>query len=106
MGLKTIDMQVAILRSQDASKVQEQLTRQGQQFQETLTQSQLNEELLKRQKTNRFENVTKREVDSNEEHEKHNQDHEEKELAQKPQQRNEQERINHPYLGRQIDWSG
>ena len=35
MGLKSVELQVAIPRTQDAGKMQEQLSRQGQQFQET-----------------------------------------------------------------------
>ena len=42
MGLKSIELQVALPRSQDAGKMQEQMMRQGQQFQETLTEQQLN----------------------------------------------------------------
>lgn len=98
-------MQVAILRSQDASKIQEQLTRQGQQYQETLTQHQLTEEVMKRQRTNRFENVTKREVNTNDERSNHhkNQSYDQQKDRKKPKQK---EQIDHPYLGRRIDWSG
>lgn len=106
MGLKSIDMQVAILRSQDASKMQEQLTRQGQQFQETLTQHQLTEEMVKRQKTNRFENVTKREVDANHEQSNEHNEHQNNEKNKRDQQQKQEQRVEHPYLGRQIDWSG
>ena len=41
MGLKSIELQVAIPRSQDAGKMQEQMMRKGQQFHETLTEQQL-----------------------------------------------------------------
>lgn len=105
MGLKSIEMQVAIPRSQDAGKMQEQLSRQGQQFQETLTEQQLREEIIKRHKTNRQEKVLKREVDEDEaqaneqEQQQRNQDNEEKQHRLK-------QKMQHPYLGRQIDWSG
>src|SRR5699024_5847404 len=105
MGLKSIEMQVAIPRSQDAGKMQEQLSRQGQQFQETLTEQQLREEIIKRHKTNRQEKVLKREVDEDEdraneqEHQERNEDNEEKQHRLK-------QKMRHPYLGRQIDWSG
>lgn len=101
MGLKSIEMQVAIPRSQDAGKMQEQLSRQGQQFQETLTEQQLREELVRRKKTNRQEKVLKREVDDEGQTEERGE--------QEQQNREKEERnseMSHPYLGRQIDWSG
>lgn len=106
IGLKSIDMQVALLRTQDASKMQEQLTRQGQQFQETTAQQHLTEEVLKRQQTNRFENVTKRDVDSNDEKEKERKQNRSEENQKQNKQGQIKERVQHPYLGRQIDWSG
>lgn len=105
MGLKSIEMQVAIPRSQDAGKMQEQLSRQGQQFQETLTEQQLREEIIKRHKTNRQEKVLKREVDEDEEQtDKQEQQERNKQNEEKEHQLTQ--KIRHPYLGRQIDWSG
>lgn len=105
MGLKSIELQVAIPRSQDAGKMQEQLSRQGQQFQETLTQQQLSEEVIKRQRTNRQEEVLKRDVDKDEEKAKKREQnkHEAKNKLEKQKRLQE---IKHPYLGSKIDWSG
>lgn len=102
MGLKTIEMQVAIPRSQDAGKMQEQLSRQGQRFQETLTEQQLREEIIQRSKTNRQEKVLKRDV-NDEAEEEASSHHEKREQKQKDQV---DKQTRHPYLGRQIDWSG
>lgn len=106
MGLKSIDMQIAIMRQQDASKIQEQLTRQGQQYQETLTQQQLTEEVLRRQRTNRFEHVEKRNVDTNEERSKREHYESQKDKSGNERSKKQKEKIEHPYLGRHIDWSG
>lgn len=104
MGLKSIELQVAIPRSQDAGKMQEQLTRQGQQFQETLTQQQLKDEIVKRTKINRFDEVDQRKVDD-----KDKQNHDESEQQQskkKKQKRKGKEKYsNHPYLGAHIDYT-
>ena len=105
MGLKSIEMQIAIPRSQDACKMQEQLSRQAQQFQETLTDQQLRDEIVKRHKTNRQEKVLKREVDDREER-SHYETAEEKDKDREKQTHNLNEQIKHPYLGKQIDWSG
>ncbi|HZW68207.1 MAG TPA: hypothetical protein VFF20_06350 [Pseudogracilibacillus sp.] len=105
MGLKSIEMQVAIPRSQDAGKMQEQLSRQGQQFQETLTQQQLREDLIKRQRTNRQEKVLKRDVDEDEEQAKKRE--QEAQEAKKQMEKQElSQAIKHPYLGSKIDWTG
>lgn len=95
-------MQVAIHRSQDAGKLQEQLNRQGQQFQETLTEKQLKETVLKRQQVNQYDHVEKRDIhdDSEEGHQreqdgKHNH-HKRKKKKQKMQ---------HPYIGNRIDFT-
>lgn len=101
MGLKSIEMQVAIPRSQDAGKMQEQLSRQGQQFQETLTEQQLRDEIIRRTKTNRQEKVLKREVDD-EDQEAGQQNKDE----QKEKDKQAEQDMRHPFLGRQIDWSG
>lgn len=101
MGLKSIEMQVAIPRSQDAGKMQEQLSRQGQQFQETLTEQQLRDEIIRRTKTNRQEKALKREVDD-EDQEAGQQNKDE----QKEKDKQAEQDMRHPFLGRQIDWSG
>lgn len=103
MSLKSIEMQVAIPRTQDASKMQEQLNRQGQQFQETLTEKQLKEEQLKRQQVNKYDDVEKRDISDDEEQTQQ----QEQEKKQKKQQKmeNQAHKTNHPYIGNRIDFS-
>lgn len=103
MGFKSIELQVAIPRSQDAGKMQEQMMRQGQQFQETLTQQQLREEIINRTKVNEYEDVEKRNIDEDERKQQ-----EEKERKKRKQNNKEKTKqsTNHPYLGNKIDFSG
>lgn len=103
MSLKTVELQVAIPRTQDAGKMQEQLNKQGQQFQETLTEKQLKEEQLKRQQVNKYDDVEKRDVSDDEEQAQH----QEREKKQKKQQKieNQAHKTNHPYIGNRIDFS-
>lgn len=100
MGLKSIEMQVAIPRSQDAGKMQDDLSRQGQRFQERITEEQLRAEVRQRSRTERQEKTLKRNINDN----KNNQNHHEP--SGKKQKKKKKQSIQHPYLGRQIDWSG
>src|SRR5690625_3545597 len=101
MGFKSIELQVAIPRSQDAGKMQEQMMRQGQQFQETLTQQQLREQVLNRTKVQTAEDVEKKKI-KDEEDSKQQQQQEGNEKENKEKEKS----IVHPYLGTKIDFSG
>lgn len=104
MGFKSIELQVAIPRSQDAGKMQEQMMKQGQQFQETLTEQQLREEVLKRKQVNQYDAVEKQ-VIKDEEKRKQQQEKERNEQNEKEEKEQKKE-INHPYLGKNVDFSG
>lgn len=101
MGFKSVDLQVAIPRTQDASKMQEQLTRQGQQFQDSLTQQQLREEMLKRTQVNEYEDVKGQILDD----ESQEKEQEKAEEQVKKLKQEEKAIIDHPYLGKHIDYS-
>jgi len=103
MGLKAVELQVAIPRSQDAGRMQEQAMRQGQQFQDTLTQQQLSEQITNRTKVNEYDNVQDKNVTDDEEDERHGQ--EQKQQKEKRKQSKEH-MLNHPYLGTKVDFSG
>lgn len=99
---KSIELQVALPRVQEAGKEQDLMSKQNQRFQETLTQSQLHEEIQKRKQVNKFEHLQKSKLaDQDEGREKH---------EEKKRQRRETEKIEedikHPYLGSNIDFSG
>src|SRR5690625_1536840 len=102
MSLKSIEMQVAIPRSQDAGRMQEQMSKQSQQFQETLTKQQLREEVLKRSKVNEYDDVQNLNVDD-EDQETTGENKQEQRQRKKEEQ---QEQVEHPYLGNTIDFSG
>lgn len=99
MGLKSIEMQVAIPRTQDAGKMQEDAMRQNQQFQDKLTQNQLKQDQLKRKKVNEYDDVRKGDVSD----EESNANDEEKERQQNDEK---EQQVTHPYLGNKIDFSG
>jgi len=100
MGFKSIELQIAIPRSQDAGKMQEQMMRQGQQFQDTLTKQQLREEIVNRGKVNEYENVQ----------DKNDQEQSQQQENQEQNKEKEKEKIKssieHPFLGTNIDFSG
>lgn len=100
MGFKSVEMQVAIPRTQDASKMQDQLTRQGQQFQEKLTQQQLREDIMKRTQVNEYEDVENKTVDDEDKERQH-----QEEERKRKEQEAEKAQANHPYLGKNIDFS-
>lgn len=99
MSWKSIELQVALPRTQEAGKHQDQLSKQNQRFQESLAQSQLRQEELRRNRTNRFEKTIHKKVTDDEERdaskeEDKNQDKNQEEVKKK---------LAHPYLGRQVD---
>lgn len=101
MGLKSVEMQVAIPRSQDAGKMQDQLSRQGQQFQETLAQQKLREEHLQRQRVQKHEKVVKQgDAEKENQSEQQSETQKRKDDASKPKAE-----CTHPYLGKQVDFT-
>lgn len=104
MSLKSIELQVAIPRTHDAGRMQEQMTKQSQQFQDTLTKQQLREELIKRGKVNEYEQVKNLHVkDEEKDNERENPDEQKK---RKQEEEKKQSQLEHPYLGKKIDFSG
>jgi len=99
---KSIELQVALPRVQEAGKEQDLMSKQNQRFQETLTQSQLQEEIQKRSQVNKFESLQKSKLtDQDEDKEKH-----EEKKQQRRKKKKIEEDIKHPYLGSNIDFSG
>ncbi|SFA77201.1 hypothetical protein SAMN04488072_101505 [Lentibacillus halodurans] len=101
MGWKSIEMQVALPRTQDAGKLQDQMSKQNQHFQASLAQSQLKEAEQKRNRVQEFEKI--QDVNENaRDHHRHSLD------DQKGESDGEQDEfdIEHPYLGKKIDFSG
>lgn len=94
MGLKSIEMQVALPRTQDVGKIQEQMDRQGQLLQGALLQSQLEKEKIKRTQIQQSEksSPTKNKKESDK--------------GQQKQKSPNKVRSDHPYLGKRIDFNG
>lgn len=99
MSWKSIEMQVALPRAQDAGKLQDQMMKQGQQFQESLAQSQIKQEELKRKKVNESEEIKKARIkkESDDPNQNKEEQSQEEELSHT---------IEHPYLGNKIDFNG
>lgn len=99
MSWKSIEMQVAIPRTQDAGKHQDQMSKQSQRFQESLAQSQLKQQLLERKRVTEFERTKGMKITKENNDESNNSsDHEEQ---QEPA--SEEETIDHPFLGTKVD---
>src|SRR5690606_38721002 len=57
MSWKSVEMQVALPRTQDAGKLQHQTNKQNELFQATLAQTRLSQEEEKRKKVQEYENI-------------------------------------------------
>lgn len=105
VGWKSIEMQVAIPRTQDAGKLQDQMSKQNQEFQESLAQMQTKQEEKKRNRVNAFDQVNHLNIKKDPESRK--QSSQEKEShQQKDSGSGRDNQANHPYLGNTIDFSG
>lgn len=99
LSWKSIEMQVALPRVQDAGKLQEQIGKQNQHFQEALAGSQLKKEELKRQRVNEFEQINHVKIKKDEKNPNEEQQNEQS-------SRQPDETVDHPYLGKKIDFNG
>lgn len=102
LSWKSVEMQVALPRTQDAGRIQEQMTKQGQNFQNSLTEQQLIEEKRKQQRVNEFEDIERL---KNDQKDGDSPSEEEKKDNESQPGTEEDEQIKHPYLGANIDYS-
>jgi len=102
MSLKSIEMQIALPRTQDAGKLQEQLQGRGQLQNDLAASSVQKEEELKRKTVTKQEQ--KDEVKWNQESDKNN--HQSPDDQQTEGQKECKEKAQHPYKGKFIDVSG
>lgn len=101
LTLKSIELQVALPRSQDAGKLQDQLSKEGQRFQDSLAHNQVKEDVKNRTTVKEFDEMSKTKND--------NKQSEEKRIAVlkvKEEKQAKEEIIDHPYLGSKFDFSG
>lgn len=99
---KSVELQVALPRVQEAGKEQDLMSKQNQRFQETLTQSQLQEEIQKRTQVNKFDRLQKSKLTDQDEDKDNGEENEHKKRKKEKMEEN----IKHPYLGSNIDFSG
>lgn len=102
MSWRAVEMQIALPRTQDAGKIQEQLQQRGQFMQDVIANQLLAQDELKRKTVNDLKQ--KAEL-SNKKEEKHPTN---SETSHDNTRKNaiESHAIEHPYLGKQIDFNG
>lgn len=103
MSLKAIEMQIALPRTQDAGKIQEQLQQRGQHLQEHAAQSVMKEDDLKRKTV--VKNHQKQEARLNQEDSRSGQQQQNGRGEHKNKD-DQLEQSHHPYKGKVIDYSG
>ncbi|MEH7882746.1 hypothetical protein V7654_00355 [Bacillus sp. JJ1609] len=104
MSLKAIEMQIALPRTQDAGKIQEQLQQRGQHLQEHAAQSVTKEDELKRKTV--IKNNPKQEAHLTKDDGSSNQNQEQSNPDKKKNSEHHHIQQNHPYKGKVIDYSG
>jgi hypothetical protein len=103
MSLKAIEMQIALPRTQDAGKIQEQLQQRGQHLQEHAAQSVTKEDELKRKTV--VKNNQKQEARLNQDGGQPGH-HQQKGRDDKKSKDDQDVQPHHPYKGKVIDYSG
>ena len=102
LSWKSIELQVAIPRTQDAGRLQEN-DKSHQRFQESLAMTQMKQEELKKRQVNHLKESTQSNIRDENLNEKDHPHH--KQEPKKEIEKND-ETIVHPYLGRKIDYTG
>lgn len=101
MSWKAVEMQVALPRTQDAGKIQDQLQQQGRIVQNQLAQSMANEELRKRKQV--LEQQASEQLKNNK---KKSDNQFEAASGGKKKENIHPHHFRHPYLGNKVDFSG
>ncbi|WLR52364.1 hypothetical protein LC040_05515 [Bacillus tianshenii] len=104
MSLKAIEMQVALPRTQEVGKLQEQLQQRGQHTQDHLAAGVLKEQEKKRQQVGKNEQSEKNKL--NGEKEESNQHNGNTSKKRKAHLKQEDDKQQHPYKGNLIDIEG
>lgn len=102
MSWRAVEMQIALPRTQDAGKIQEQIQQRGQFMQDVIANQQLAQDEMKRKTVN---DLKQKAMLSNKREEKH-QTALETENGNTSNKTIESHAIAHPYLGKQIDFNG
>lgn len=101
-GLKSIELQVALPRTQTAGKLQDQLQQRSAVVQDQLSQQQLEEQMRARSVVSETESLLHKRLNNDDENQKGN---EKRSFSGKKKKREKKmkEHILHPYKGKHID---
>ncbi|ADU30729.1 hypothetical protein [Evansella cellulosilytica] len=104
-GLKSIELQVAVPRSQTAGQIQEQLQQRGIITQEQLQQKQLKEQERMKKRVAESETVVNKKVkEESNKKQKQQQDNQHRDKwSEKELRGDEHKRDSHPYKGKHVD---
>ncbi|GAA4059907.1 MAG TPA: hypothetical protein GXZ58_11255 [Bacilli bacterium] len=103
MGWRSIELQVALPRTQDVGRIQEQIQQRGQFMQEVIAQAQQQAEEMKRRSVTNLEEGHKLSNDTKESDQENQLDQSNEHADSKPEHKI---KIQHPYLGTRIDING
>ncbi len=103
MSLKLIELQVALPRTQDLGKIQEQLQQKGQLVQDHLASAQQKEDIEKKKQVNKYDKTTKNKLQKDGQNS--NGAFETKKRKKQSKQMHPAE-AHHPYKGNLIDIEG
>jgi hypothetical protein len=103
MSLKLVELQVALPRTQDLGKLQEQLQQKGQLVQDHLASAQQKEDIDKRKQVNKYDETTKNRLQKDGQNSNGTYDPKKSKKQNKQMQQSE---AHHPYKGNLIDIEG
>lgn len=103
MSLKLVELQVALPRTQDLGKIQEQLQQRGQLAQDNLASAQQKEDMEKQKQVNKYDETTKNKLQKDGQN-SNGAFNQKKRKKQKEQMHHHES--HHPYKGNLIDIEG
>lgn len=103
MSLKLVELQVALPRTHDLGKLQEQLQQKGQLVQDHLASAQQKEDIEKKNQVNKYDETTKNELQKDRQNSNGASDSKKR---KKQKEQMYQVESHHPYKGNLIDIEG
>lgn len=103
MSLKLVELQVALPRTHDLGKIQEQLQQKGQLVQDHLASAQQKEDIEKKKQVNKYDETTKNELQKDRQNSNGASDSKKR---KKQKEEMHQAEAHHPYKGNLIDIEG
>ena len=106
MSLKLVELQVALPRTQDLGKMQEEIQQRGRHTQEHLASIHHKEDNQKRQQVNKYDETTKNKLQNNGQNQNGAAFSKENKKKQEKKKQQQLEDSPHPYKGNLIDIEG